>query len=58
MGVALWWVTGEAEEWLRWSLAERLLRLSVVVSFGAGIYFATLWLAGFRMRDFKRSSAE
>ena len=58
MGVALWWVTGEAEEWLRWNLAERLLRLSVVVSFGAGIYFATLWLAGFRMRDFKRSSAE
>jgi putative peptidoglycan lipid II flippase len=58
MGVALGWVTGEAEEWLRWSLAERLLRLSVVVSFGAGIYFATLWLAGFRMRDFKRSSAE
>jgi putative peptidoglycan lipid II flippase len=39
-------------------LSERLLRLSVVVSFGAGVYFATLWIAGFRLRDFKRSAAE
>jgi peptidoglycan biosynthesis protein MviN/MurJ (putative lipid II flippase) len=37
---------------------ERLLRLSLVVGFGAGVYFATLWVAGFRLRDFKRSAAE
>jgi putative peptidoglycan lipid II flippase len=58
MGIALWFVAGEAENWLNWSLTERLLRLSGVVGFGAAIYFATLWVVGFRLRDFKRSGAE
>ena len=58
MGVALWFVTGEAAEWLAGSLMQRLLRLSLVVAFGASVYFATLWVAGFRLRDFKRSAAE
>jgi peptidoglycan biosynthesis protein MviN/MurJ (putative lipid II flippase) len=30
----------------------------LLVGFGAGVYFATLWIAGFRLRDFKRSAAE
>ncbi|MBE2257486.1 MAG: murein biosynthesis integral membrane protein MurJ [Candidatus Accumulibacter sp.] len=58
MGAALWFAVGEAGDWLGWRLGERLLRLSLVVAFGAGVYFATLWLAGFRLRDFKRSAAE
>ena len=58
MGIALWFVTGEAGTWLTWSLTDRLLRLSGVVGFGAAIYFATLWVVGFRLRDFKRSGAE
>lgn len=58
MGAALWLVAGEAADWLRWHLHERLIRLSVLVTFGACVYFATLWLAGFRLRDFKRSAAE
>lgn len=58
MGSVLWFVAGDAVEWLHWSLRERLLRLFVVVTFGAGVYFATLWAAGFRLRDFKRSAAE
>jgi putative peptidoglycan lipid II flippase len=58
MGAALWFVTGEAAEWLAGSLMQRLLRLSLVVAFGASVYFATLWVAGFRLRDFKRSAAE
>ncbi|MEF8728311.1 MAG: murein biosynthesis integral membrane protein MurJ [Accumulibacter sp.] len=58
MGSALWFAAGDAGDWLGWSLGQRLWRLSLVVGFGAGVYFATLWVAGFRLRDFKRSAAE
>jgi putative peptidoglycan lipid II flippase len=58
MGAALWFTVGEESAWLSWTLSQRLLRLSMLVSFGAGVYFATLWIAGFRLRDFKRSAAE
>lgn len=58
MGLALWFTAGSAEQWLAWSLAERLLRLGMIVVGGAGIYFATLWLTGFRIGDFKRRASE
>ncbi len=58
MGAVLWFLVGDPAEWLRWHLSERLIRLSVIVLFGASVYFATLWIAGFRLRDFKRSAAE
>ena len=58
MAAALWFTAGETSAWLSWTVSERLLRLSMVVAFGAAVYFATLWLAGFRLRDFKRSAAE
>ena len=58
MGVALWFSVGEACDWMRWNLMDRLLRLSLLVSFGAVAYFGTLWVAGFRLRDFKRRAAE
>lgn len=57
LGVALWFSGGDAADWLRWSLPERLLRLFVIVMFGAAAYFVTLWLTGFRLRDFKRRAA-
>ncbi len=58
LGAALWWASGSTADWLQWSPSQRLLQLSLVVGFGAGVYFATLWIAGFRLRDFKRTSAE
>ncbi|MEF8700315.1 MAG: murein biosynthesis integral membrane protein MurJ [Candidatus Accumulibacter sp. UW26] len=58
MGAALWWASGSAADWLQWSPSQRLLQLSLVIGFGVGVYFATLWIAGFRLRDFKRTSAE
>jgi len=58
MGITLWFASGEAADWLRWGLTERLLRLSGLVSLGAAAYFATLWISGFRLRDFKRRAAE
>lgn len=58
MGVALWFASGEPADWMRWSLMERLLRLSLIVALGAVSYFATLLLTGFRIQDFKRRAAE
>ncbi|HMW16370.1 MAG TPA: murein biosynthesis integral membrane protein MurJ [Accumulibacter sp.] len=58
MALALWWATGETAHWLAWRTTERLWHLSGVIAFGAGVYFATLWLAGFRLRDFKRRAAD
>jgi putative peptidoglycan lipid II flippase len=58
MGVALWFAVGENADWLRWGALERLLRLSAIVGFGGSTYFATLWLTGFRLNDFKRRAAE
>ena len=58
MGAALWLASGTASDWMRWTLLERLLRLSFVVTLGGAVYFATLWLTGFRLRDFKRRAAE
>ena len=58
MGGTLWFTGGDAADWLRWSLTERLQRLTVIVLLGAAVYFATLWVTGFRLRDFKRRAAE
>jgi len=56
MGTALWLSMGAAESWLLMGLPERVLRLSGLVVIGATTYFATLWLLGFRLRDFKRQA--
>lgn len=58
MGCALWFASGNPSQWLQWNTSIRLLRLSFIVIFGAGIYFATLWLIGFRLKDFRRRAAE
>jgi len=57
MGLGLWFAGGTANEWLHWTLTERLLRLALLVTLGATIYFAALWLTGFRLNDFKRRGA-
>ena len=57
MGCALWFGTGSHELWLRAGTLERVLHLFALVAFGAVTYFATLWILGFRLRDFKRRGA-
>ena len=57
MGGALWLSSGNAADWLQYSAWGRLWRLSSLVGLGASSYFLTLWLLGFRVRDFKRQSA-
>ncbi|CUX96529.1 murein biosynthesis integral membrane protein MurJ [Candidatus Doolittlea endobia] len=42
-------------DWAQGSMFWRLLRLMGVVAVGGIVYFATLWLMGFRLRHFARS---
>jgi putative peptidoglycan lipid II flippase len=65
LGVALaalalvtWFAAGADEPWLRMGAQERLLRLAAIVTLGAGTYFGTLWLLGFRLRDFTHRGAD
>ena len=58
MGCALWFASDNPSQWLQWNTSIRMLRLTLIVIFGAGIYFATLWLIGFRLKDFRRRAAE
>ena len=54
MGAVLWWSTGDLGWWTAASTSERIVRLCVVVLFGAVVYFLALWLLGFRVADFSR----
>jgi putative peptidoglycan lipid II flippase len=48
---------GAAALWLDASVWWRIGRLATLVVLGAAVYLGTLWLLGFRLRDFaKRSS--
>jgi putative peptidoglycan lipid II flippase len=50
----LWFGSGHDASWLVMDGARRALHLASVVSGGIVAYFATLWLLGFRIRDFRR----
>ena len=57
MGVVLWFGVGHENDWLRFSNLERVLRLTLLVACGGLVYFGTLWVLGFRPRDFRRRGA-
>ena len=58
MAGALWFAMGKETDWLQGSMLDRVIHLGWLVPLGATVYFATLWLLGFRLRDFKRSAAQ
>ncbi len=58
MSSALWFAAGSDLSWLQNTAMERALRLIQVVFLGAVAYFATLWILGFRLRDFARQGEE
>ncbi len=58
LGTVLWFGSGAESDWLRASLTERLIRLSLLVVAGMISYFVTLWLIGFRVSDFRRRGAD
>ncbi|MCK6391767.1 MAG: murein biosynthesis integral membrane protein MurJ, partial [Azonexus sp.] len=57
MGLALWFGVGDPASWLDKPLTVRVLHLSALVALGGVSYFATLWLLGFRLGDFKRRAS-
>ncbi len=57
MGVVLWFATGSDASWLTDSTMTRAGRLSWIIMAGASSYFTTLWLLGFRVKDFTKQQA-
>ncbi len=58
MAACLWLAAGDATYWLTAVPSGKVLRLAGIVVLGAAAYFSTLWLLGFRLRDFVRRGAE
>lgn len=54
MAGALWFTVGSPEHWFALSRLMRAVWLFSLVGLGATVYFAALWLMGFRISDFKR----
>jgi putative peptidoglycan lipid II flippase len=58
MAVVLWGAMGSTGWWLGAAWQFRVAALVGIVCLGAGVYFAGLWLLGFRMADFARRAAD
>ncbi len=56
MGLILFFGAGSAQSWLSATFHARIVHLAWLIPLGAGGYFATLWLLGFRLNDFKRKA--
>ena len=56
MSAALWSAMGEDAAWLHAGAWWRIGRLSMLVALGVAIYFGSLWLLGFRPRQFAKRS--
>lgn len=56
LGLVLYLLAHSEVFWLQASLSERIIRLSFIVISGTVVYFAVLWLLGFRVRDFYRAA--
>jgi putative peptidoglycan lipid II flippase len=57
MGLLLWLGVGRSGQWIEYGFSQRILHLAALVVGGACVYFAALWLLGFRLHQFKRSAA-
>jgi putative peptidoglycan lipid II flippase len=57
LGIALWLGMGSEHFWLTSGSWARIARLAGLVAGGAAVYFAALWLLGFRLGDFSRRGA-
>jgi putative peptidoglycan lipid II flippase len=57
MGIGLHFAMGDPRAWLDYGVRQRLGHLGLLVVGGAGLYFLSLWLLGFRLAQFKRRAA-
>lgn len=54
MGVFLYIVMGNVEQWFAWSAWVRVWQLTILCGAGIAIYFVILWLMGLRLHQFKQ----
>lgn len=54
LGLTLWFGMGTEQSWLVRTGWTRIIHLSWLIAAGITVYFATLWVLGFRLRDFSR----
>ncbi len=54
LGATLWFGMGSEADWLTAAPGTRILHLLTLVAAGTASYFATLWLLGFRLKEFRR----
>jgi len=57
MALSLWFAMGPQTWWLQSHGVMRVAGLGALVVLGSGVYFASLWLLGFRLADFRRRTA-
>lgn len=57
LGTVLWFASDADAAWMGMGGLQRVLKLSGVVLAGIASYFATLWLLGFRLRDFRHTAS-
>ena len=57
LGLTLWFGMGSEQHWLTTHGWARILHLSALVVGGVVVYFAVLWLLGFRFKDFAKRGA-
>jgi putative peptidoglycan lipid II flippase len=58
MAAALWGAMGHEDWWLGAAWQYRVAGLVGIVCLGVGVYFASLWLLGIRIKDFVRRAAD
>ncbi|MDR2195986.1 MAG: murein biosynthesis integral membrane protein MurJ [Gallionellaceae bacterium] len=54
LGLTLWFGMGEEQQWLATAGWARIGHLAWLVVLGVAVYFAVLWVLGFRVRDFSK----
>ena len=54
MALALWFAMGAEADWLHGGAVARIAKLTLLVVLGAAVYLGSIWLLGFRLRDFSK----
>lgn len=57
LSATLWFGMGQERDWLAATAIARATRLAILMTAAITVYFATLWLLGFRLRDFRKRGA-
>ena len=57
MATGLWFGMGHEAQWLGYGFLQRATHLAALVAGGMAVYFACLWVMGFRLAQFRRRAA-